>query len=98
MTVLSSFEQVSSFHRLSFRRFVVLSFCRFTIETKEPGKFQIFEFETRPPMIATVVMATRMTQPECAIEARHVSQLFGCAIQVRGSRDQVPCSFCAYLF
>ena len=32
-------------------------------------------------MIATIVMVTRMTQPECAIEARHVSQIFGWWVQ-----------------
>ena len=47
------------------------------IETEEPSKSQIFEIETRPAMIVTIAMATRMTQPECAIEARHVNQLFG---------------------
>ena len=44
-------------------------------------------------MIATIAMATRLTQPECAIEARHVSQLFGCAIQARRSRDDKK-AFC----
>ena len=39
-------------------------------------------------------MATRRTQPECAIESRHVSQLFGCAIQGRGSRGDEK-AFCA---
>ena len=29
-------------------------------------------------MIAMIAMATRLTQPECAIEAQHVSQLSGC--------------------
>ena len=63
-----------------FRRFVILSFRRFAIETEEQNKFQIFEFEMRPAMIATIAtipIATRLTQPECAIKARHVSQLLG---------------------
>ena len=67
--------------------FVVSSFRRFAIETEEPSEFQFFEFETRLAMIATIAMATRLTQPECAIKVQHVSQLFGWLIQSRGSRD-----------
>ena len=51
---------VPSFHL--FRRFVVSSFCD---RDRRPSEFQIFEFETRPAMIATFVMATRLTQSEC---------------------------------
>ena len=67
----------SKFRRVVVCRFVVSPFRRFAIETEEPSKFQIFEFETRPVMIAIIVMATWLTQPECVIKARHVSQLFG---------------------
>ena len=67
--------------------FVVSSFRHFAIETEEQNKFQFIEFETRPAMIAPIAMATRLTQPECAFEAQHVSQLFGCWIQGWGSKD-----------
>ena len=75
MIVMSTNEQFRANFIVS--SFVVSSFRRFAIETEEPSKFQIFEIETRPAMIVTIAMATRMTQPECAIEARHVNQLFG---------------------
>jgi len=80
----------SKFCRFAVCPFVVLLFCD---RDRRTSKFQFFEFETRPPMIATIAMATRMAQPECAIEARRVSQLFGCAIQARGSRNDEK-AFC----
>ena len=59
------------------RRFVVSSFHCFAIEMEESSKFQIFEFQTRPATIMTIAMAIWSTQSECAIEAQHISQIFG---------------------
>ena len=71
-----SCRQISRLEQVSLSRcFVVLSFRRFAIETEESNKFQMFEFQTRLATIATIAMATRPTQPESAIEARHVSQI-----------------------
>ena len=73
--------------------FVVSSFRRFAIETEEQSKFQFFEFETRQAIIATIAVATRMTQPECAIETRHVSNYLGARSRPGGSKDDEK-AFC----
>ena len=50
-----------------FRCLVVWTFRRFAMKTEEKVNFNFFEFETRLAMIVTIAMATRLTQPECAI-------------------------------
>ena len=72
---------------LSVSPFVVLWFCCFAVETEEPSKIKIFEFQTRPAMTVSIAMATRLPQTESALEAWHVSQLFLWWIQWLGSRD-----------
>ena len=82
---IKRFEQVSSFVVC---RFVVSMFRRFAIETKEQVYFSFFESETRPamiPTIATIAIATRLIQPECAFETNTSANYL-----YDGSRDGDP--------